>query len=161
MSVDWRPKRGLWRARISVNRRRFDLGEFATEDKARSAYANALRSMAHLRIVKDRRMADPRVRFMAKTAPQANGCVLWLGATDKDGYGKFQLNGGGRQTHVRAHRYAYFLANGRWPSELALHSCDTPSCVSAAHLEDGDQGKNVRDCVARKRHRSGNKRAAK
>jgi hypothetical protein len=155
MGVDWRPKRGLWRARISVNQKRTDLGEFTTEVEARAAYDRALELLGPARVRRERSMADPGDRFRAKTQVQPNGCVLWLGCKDKDGYGKFQLNGGGKQRHVRAHRFAFFMAHGQWPSRLALHSCDTPSCVNPAHLEDGDQGQNVRDCVARGRHRPG------
>jgi hypothetical protein len=99
--------------------------------------------------------SDPAARFARKVERQPNGCLLWTGAKDKDGYGKFQLNSAGKQQHVRAHRYAYFLARGHWPNRLALHSCDTPGCVNPDHLEDGDQGQNVRDCVARGRHRPG------
>ena len=91
---------------------------------------------------------------MAKTIPQPNGCVLWSGAKDKDGYGKFQLNHGGRQRHVRAHRFAFFMATGRWPKGLALHSCDTPACVNPGHLRDGTQSENLIQCAVRKRRTS-------
>lgn len=155
MSVDYRTHRQKWRARISVNRKRIDLGEFNTRDLAQAAYDAALAEYGPQRVLKDRRKSDPAKRFWAKTVRNERGCLIWQGATDKDGYGKYQLNGGGRQKHVRAHRYAFFLANGRWPNDLALHSCDTPSCVNPDHLGDGDQSKNMRDCVARGRRKPG------
>ncbi len=153
MSVDF--VRGKWRVRISVNRRRLELGRFNEEADAREAYHTALAAHAVERVRRPRPAADPRERFAAKCSPAPSGCILWQGAKDKDGYGKFQLNAEGKQQHVRAHRYAFFVALGHWPGEFALHSCDTPACVNPEHLEDGDQRKNVRDCVARGRHRSG------
>ena len=159
MSVDFRNYRQKWRARISVNRSRIDLGEFETQAEAMAAYVEALEKYGPIRTVKDRAKSDPAVRFASKTFAADNGCILWQGATDKDGYGKFQLNGNGSQRHVRAHRFAYFLRHGAWPEELILHTCDTPGCVNPDHLENGDQGKNVRDCVARGRHRHGRREA--
>lgn len=158
MSVDF--YRGKWRARVSVNRKRVELGRFDSEAEARRVYDVANAEANRVRTRRYRAPSDPRARFASKTAPQPSGCIEWTGAKDKDGYGKFQLNGGGKQTHVRAHRYAFFLAHGRWPSELALHRCDNAACVNPEHLEDGDQGKNVRDCVARGRHRYGDRRCA-
>ncbi len=152
MSVTIRGNR--WQARISVNGRRVHLGAFPTRPEAEAAYQAALVEASEVRVRRSREPSDPATRFFSKTRRDANGCLAWLGAKDKDGYGKFQLNGSGRQTHVRAHRFAFFLDRGHWPSELALHICDNTSCVEASHLEDGDQGKNVRDCVARGRWRS-------
>lgn len=142
-----------WEARISVNNVRIALGQFATPEEARLACARAVLVLAPQRIRKLRQASDPAARFWGKTSVQSNGCILWLAAKDKDGYGKFQINGYRTQRHVRAHRYAYFLRHGIWPHDLALHRCDNASCVNPDHLEDGDQGKNVRDCVARGRHR--------
>lgn len=153
MSVDFVAARGKWRARISVNSRRIDLGgSFATREEAETVYAAALANYAPERVRKARACADPRERFFSKTRrDEATGCLLWTCATDKDGYGKFQLNGGGKQTHVRVHRYAYFLAHGAWPSESVLHSCDTPGCVEATHLSDGSQSENLIQCAVRGR----------
>jgi len=156
MSVDFHRLHGKWRARISINRQRIELGYFATRQEAECVYQAALDTLAPQRTRKPRPALDPAARFFSKARrDDATGCLLWMGATDKDGYGKFQLNDGGQQTHVRAHRYAFFLRHGTWPRALALHLCDNATCVNADHLEDGDQGKNVRDCVARGRHRSG------
>jgi hypothetical protein len=102
------------------------------------------------------RALNPEMRFWSK-ADKSGMCWLWQWAVCKDGYGRFQLNEGGRQRHVRAHRYAFFLEHGREPMGLVLHSCDTAACVNPAHLSEGNQLVNVRDCVARGRHRAGRK----
>jgi hypothetical protein len=40
---------------------------------------------------------------------------------------------------------------GRKLKKNALHSCDNPWCVAEAHLYEGNQAKNMADCVARGR----------
>lgn len=152
MSV--RNRKGKWEARISVNRRRIHLGTFASEAEARASYQKAYEVMSPERVTKPRLARDPAERFWSKTAIQDNGCIFWTAATDKDGYGKYQLNSGGRQRHVRAHRYAFFLATGRYPADLAIHSCDTPCCVNPDHLRDGSQSENQIDCAIRTRRKS-------
>jgi hypothetical protein len=42
-------------------------------------------------------------RFMSKVFISADGCWLWLGGKDRDGYGLLEVNGKG----FRAHRLAY------------------------------------------------------
>jgi len=100
-------------------------------------------------------------RFWAKVK-KTRTCWLWLGSVDKDGYGKFQLTlrrpKGAKQTpqkHVRAHRYAFELLEGRAPRGNLLHECDVKSCVrvGAKHVCEGSQKKNVRDGLRRGRSR--------
>jgi len=73
------------------------------------------------------------------------GCLIWSGAVNKDGYGKAWFQG----RSVSAHRLAFLAANGRWPDDLALHTCDTPACVNADHLYDGTPADNQRDRAER------------
>lgn len=88
-------------------------------------------------------------RFWARVEPEPNsGCWLWLGAVDKDGYGKLKE----RRHHVRASRIAYSLATGVDPGDrMVLHSCDMPRCVNPAHLSLGDNRENQRQKAARGR----------
>lgn len=111
-----------------------------------------------------RAFADPVLveRFWGKTTPEPNsGCLLWLRAVDKHGYGKFQIpqyDEDGhhvRQWHVRAHRFALAIRLGRWPVGGVRHCCDVPACVNPDHLTEGTQKDNIQDCIARGRRRKG------
>ena len=88
-----------------------------------------------------------------KYIPEPNsGCWLWMGATDKDGYGGFW---DGRKTR-RAHRASWELANGEIPEGLCvLHSCDVRSCVNPAHLWLGTNQENTADRDAKGRQAKG------
>lgn len=88
-----------------------------------------------------------------------DGCWMWTGGTDPDGYGIFSETappGSARATlSTRAHRYAWALANGPVPSgKLLMHSCDTPTCVNPAHLSPGTPLENNRDAFAKGRRRA-------
>jgi hypothetical protein len=71
-----------------------------------------------------------------------NGCWIWKGGKDKDGYGKITLN----YKSKRAHRVSYELFKGDIPpGKLVLHLCDNPSCVNPNHLRLGTTIDNVND----------------
>lgn len=76
-------------------------------------------------------------RFLAKVAPDEGGCWIWIGTTDRDGYGIF-----GEGTIVpgsvtrRAHRISYTHFVGAIPDGLVIdHLCRVHSCVNPNHLE--------------------------
>lgn len=77
-------------------------------------------------------------------------CWLWTGATQPSGYGKIAV---GNRVDRKAHRVAWFLATGLWPSPMALHKCDNRLCVRKLHLFEGTAGDNNRDCAAKGRGR--------
>lgn len=73
-------------------------------------------------------------RFAEKVAlPNADGCMLWLGALDlPGGYGRFRV---GTKTDM-AHRVSYELHVGPIPDDLPLdHLCRVRHCVAPDHLE--------------------------
>ncbi len=91
-------------------------------------------------------------RFRSKCgAPDARGCIPWLGTKTTKGYGTLRLNASGPKS--TAHRIAWVLSRGDLAPELCvLHRCDNPSCVNVEHLFTGSVLQNVQDMVAKKRH---------
>ena len=86
-------------------------------------------------------------RFWEKVR-KTNSCWLWTGVPNKEGYGRFYVNG----ADVYTHRYSYQLHYGSIPDGLdVLHECDTPACVNPAHLKTGTQTDNMKDKEARGR----------
>lgn len=89
-------------------------------------------------------------RFDARLEPELNsGCLLWPGAQDDDGYGRFYPAPG--VTYL-AHRYAYERANGPIPPFLCIcHKCDVRQCVNPDHLFLGTRNDNTQDMIAKGR----------
>lgn len=87
-------------------------------------------------------------RFFRFVQKKPSGCWEWTGSKDKDGYGKFSLNG-----DMRAHRASYVLFIGKLKNGLFVcHSCDNPSCVNPEHLWQGTPKDNITDMYKKKRH---------
>lgn len=85
-------------------------------------------------------------RFWAKVAlPDKQGCMLWSGKPDGNGYGNLHLQG----WTVRAHQVAYLLAHGPVSDGLVIdhvkaNGCTNRHCVAPLHLEAVTQAENVR-----------------
>lgn len=83
------------------------------------------------RVAPKRYTVAQKIEFHSVPEPNS-GCILWLAATDRHGYGFFWNSGKQR----RAHRVAYEEARGPIPEGMVLdHLCRTPSCVNPFHLE--------------------------
>lgn len=79
-----------------------------------------------------------------------DGCWLWTGCTDVDGYGVFRS-----RPPTKAHRFAWTLAHGPIPDGMwVLHSCDVPACTRPGHLFLGTPRDNVRDCIEKGRRKN-------
>ena len=69
---------------------------------------------------------------------KAAACWLWIGARDKDGYGKF-----GWPPRM-AHRISYEFLVGPIQAGLEIdHLCRNPGCVNPAHLEPVTHKENM------------------
>ncbi|CRK82989.1 HNH endonuclease signature motif containing protein [Neobacillus massiliamazoniensis] len=89
-------------------------------------------------------------RFNEKWSEDENGCHIWNACTDKDGYGKFKMDG----KPMRANRVSYQQHKGEIPKGLIVrHTCDNPACVNPDHLILGTQKQNNDDKVERFRDR--------
>lgn len=89
------------------------------------------------------------VRFYRHVVMGANGCHLWTGSLDKDGYGNFRPSV--EVSRKRAHRVAYEMIHGPIPDGLPLdHLCKIRHCVNPLHAEPVTVAENNRrsDCVS-------------
>lgn len=99
--------------------------------------------------MREKSLSVQRERFEDHYTPEPmSGCWLWLRKVDRDGYGRMWT--GNRE--IGAHRWSYESVFGAVdPSMKILHRCDTPPCVNPAHLFQGNQSDNMRDCARKGR----------
>jgi len=71
--------------------------------------------------------------------PVEDGCWLWTGYLQTNGYGSAGLNG---KVHL-AHRLVYQLLVGPITEETLDHLCRVRSCVNPAHLEPVSLATNI------------------
>ena len=69
-------------------------------------------------------------RFFNKTVGQDDH-ILWTGALDKDGYGRFKVDG----KVWYSHRWIYTIVFGE-PDYEVDHKCNVRNCVNPEHLQD-------------------------
>lgn len=73
-----------------------------------------------------------------------DGCWLWHGTIEKQGYGVVKIRG----AQLRVHRIAYLLSYGEMPDDLTIdhvrdRGCVHKNCVNPAHLEAVPMGINT------------------
>lgn len=100
---------------------------------------------------------DPLPRFHAQWIEDEQGCRIWQGALDKDGYGRFFANSKryGTPDTDKAHRWIFEVMHGYAP-QLVMHLCDRPACVNWERcLRPGTFASNHADMMAKGRHGHG------
>lgn len=82
-------------------------------------------------------------RYWSKVDVAAPGeCWNWKASKSLQGYGQIVI----RYKRYKAHRIAWYLANGNFPKKLCVcHHCDNPSCVNPDHLFLGSHQNNMSD----------------
>lgn len=68
-----------------------------------------------------------------------DSCTQWRGAKDRYGYGIFTIC----TKQYLAHRIAWFLKYGEFPSNTIDHLCRNHACVNVDHMEVVTIGENV------------------
>lgn len=84
----------------------------------------------------------------SKIEKNPDGCWVWHGQTNKQGYGRLWFKG----KQWRPHRLVWTLENGDIPEGLhVLHKCDNPPCCNPDHLFLGTDQDNADDRQAKGR----------
>jgi hypothetical protein len=101
----------------------------------------------------DRRRSRPYKSFDAQLLrDEKTGCLEWIGALDKDGYG----NRGCRWGQRRSHRFTYERHHGPIDSKkIVMHTCDNPKCCELSHLFLGTHQQNMADKFIKNRQAKG------
>jgi hypothetical protein len=89
------------------------------------------------------------VQTMKDKSKLVNGCLIWQGCINDDGYGTISHKG----KQYKVHRLAYILEYGEVPDGMVvMHRCDMPSCFHIDHLVLGTVKDNVIDMARKDRH---------
>ena len=79
-----------------------------------------------------------------------SGCWIFMGCTDKYGYGCLQIRG---NKYRRAHIVSWEIYRGSIPKGMCVcHHCDTPPCANPYHLFLGTKKDNAIDSAKKNRH---------
>ena len=100
------------------------------------------RTIKHL---SDDYVASLKKRLKQKTAVTDDGCHLFTGALDANGYGKIaSKDASGSYTQLRTHVASYLLYRGDIPADYDVcHSCNVKPCFNPEHLYLGTRTENI------------------
>ena len=97
-------------------------------------------------------------RFVYRTKPLVNGCVEWLGAKSKSGYGQITITTEKNKSKTKlCHRVLWEITHKVMlrRNQFICHSCDNPACVNVNHLWLGTAKANSLDMASKGRSTKG------
>lgn len=95
---------------------------------------------------------DPIKKILSNIEKKENGCWIYKGCTNSDGYGDISLGSGKKRRILKCHRLMYEHFVGKIPEGLNVcHECDVPACCNPDHLFLGTQKENVHDMIKKGR----------
>lgn len=86
--------------------------------------------------------------LLSKTIETKSGCLEWQMTRTSTHYGQIWLRGKMVLVHREMATLIYGPPAGR---EMALHSCDNPSCINPKHLSWGSHSENMKQMYSRGR----------
>lgn len=97
------------------------------------------------------RYSTPDQAIAAKTARDGD-CLIWTGATRRDGYGVTSIN----NKMAAVHRYVWERSNGPIPEGMQVdHICHRRNCVNLAHLRLATHKQNNEHRTMSRNNKSG------
>lgn len=104
------------------------------------------------------RLEVPSEKVFWERVQKPDGCWLYDGAKEINGYGYLQNPFADRPKFITAHRAAWIYTNGPIAEGMRVcHTCDIRSCINPAHLFLGTDQDNADDRVAKGRNKAGEK----
>lgn len=83
-----------------------------------------------------------------------NGCWVWTGKKNADGYGRFQIN----KERMLVHRVSFGLFHGSVPNNMDVdHICNNRECVNPLHLRVCSKSDNAKNRLINKNNKTGYK----
>ena len=94
--------------------------------------------------IEDMKINREIIQRLLSKSKWENGCLVWYGAKDTDGYGFISIN----NKLKRVHRVVWEMFDDEIPEGIqVLHTCDNPPCIYLSHLFLGTQSDNLKDAV--------------